>query len=96
MYQYFVPTEIGELGVRRPAHEPDQEIQFRRYGRMGCVIGVQNRWADPPKDVSLVEEGVTVGDGESEEDVDAAEYVCEECGDEFDSQQGLASHSRVH
>jgi hypothetical protein len=27
---------------------------------------------------------------------DAANHVCEECGRAFDSQQGLAGHSRVH
>lgn len=95
MFQYFVPTEIGELGVRAPKYEPDQEIQFRRYGRMGCVVGIEAEWSDPPEEVSLVEEGVTVEDSADEDDSDE-EYVCEECDETFDSQQGLASHSRVH
>ena len=27
---------------------------------------------------------------------DDEEYVCEDCGDTFDSPQGLAAHARVH
>jgi hypothetical protein len=96
MYEYFVPTEIGELGVRKPAYEPDQEIAHRRYGRMGCVVGVEDQWDDPPEDVSLLETGVTVEESEDDENVEIAEYVCDECGEEFESQQGLAGHSRVH
>lgn len=96
MLQYFTPTEIGELGVRRPKYTPDQDVQFRRYGRMGCVIGVEHEWDDPPEEVTLVDEGATVAEVEDEQNVEIEEYECDVCGETFDTHQGLAGHSRAH
>lgn len=80
-------TNPGEFG--------DWDVQNRTLVvAEGTAEELVNRY--PNVDYANKPEVGTQTGGRAEITDEGVGYVCDDCGDSFDSPQGLASHSRVH
>jgi len=74
----------------RFSEDADVDVPFTSYDIRRSILGTirvetPETWPDPPAAVEVVDETEP-----------AAKWRCDDCGETFGSQQGLASHSRVH
>lgn len=108
MPTYRVPIDYG--GGASPAYWPEKPsdqhdvlIATYSYPTNTVTLNTTFIWDDRPDDVEVVDEddaGDFPGDGADEgddaDDADGEEYVCDECGDTFDSRMALVGHSNAH